>query len=135
MKVYTCSDDQTTKYLAEYIINNPSPAYIRIDRDESKVNVKCSKKNISNGFRIFKNTDKIKKFIISCGSTIKLAEDFRKKYKKEIITIDVIRQKPFPEEIIEIVKQAKKIIVLDEHVFMGDFFQFYQVTLVSIILM
>lgn len=122
IKVYTCGDNETTKCLADFIIKNPSPAYIRIDRDEFKVNHKCSIDDINLGFRVFKDEDLCRNFIITSGTLMNLSEKYRTEFPKNTVSIDIIRNKPFPPQLIQLCKEADKITVIDEHVFYGGLY-------------
>ena len=81
MSVYSPSDDQSTKSLALHLIKKPSPTYVRLDRQNSNTENQCSEHDIKKGYRFFSMFEEGKKAIVCCGSTVGIAQEFRKKIK------------------------------------------------------
>lgn len=122
MSVYSPSDGQSTKVLAYNLIKSPSPTYVRLDRQKSDTENQCSVDDIKKGYRVFLGIGENKKAIVCCGSTVGLAHKFRKEIDSNVAVIELLRQKPFPTEIIDTVKLFEKILIIDEHVFYGGLF-------------
>ncbi len=113
--IFTPSDNNTTKFIVKDFIKNPRFSYIRLDRDKQpELNPDITKDDYENGFKIFGDLTKDKIAIISHGRIFHNCLEVHKKKLNETICINLFRSKPFPKNIIEKLRNVKKILVVDE---------------------
>jgi len=113
--IFTPSDNETTKFIAEDLIINPKFAYIRLDRDIlPNLKTTVTKEDYENGYKIFGDIAEEKTFIISHGKIFHECNEIYESNTNEITCINLFRSKPFPKKLIEILKNSKKILVVDE---------------------
>lgn len=122
--IYTASDTIVSKHLANYLIKNKTFSFIRLDRDPQKdiySPEKISQKDIELGYKFYQKNTKNKYLVISHGYQFRRIIEAQKKQKikKSIDFIDLIRCKPFPKKLLPILKNYKKIVVIDEQ-FIGS---------------
>ena len=136
MYVYTASTDRITKKLIEKISKDNNPTYVRLYRMETyeyygSLSEKELDKNIEKGMIIkgIKNVDLKKHDVIlfTMGDMIDIVYNVQKRLNEEYginaLVIDVIRLKPFNEElvvnILNIVNNAKIVTIEDHSIYGG----------------
>lgn len=125
--IYTASDSITASLIAKKTLIQKFPTFVRLDRHPTFNFVsKISLKDIDLGFRFLKksNTKKNKLLIIGHGTIINRAlqacAKLSNNYNKEIDIIDLIRSKPFPNQLKNKIKNYKNIITIDEQTSEGS---------------
>ena len=136
MYVYTASTDRVTKKLIEKISKDNNPTYVRLYRMETdeyyeSLSEKELDKNIEKGMIIkgIKDVDLKKHDVIlfTMGDMIDIVYNVQKRLNEEYginaLVIDVIRLKPFNEElvvnILNIVNNAKIVTIEDHSIYGG----------------
>ena len=119
--IFTPSDNLTTEMIAKDLITNPRFSYVRLDRDNQPDLVpKITDENFKDGFKVFGEIGTDKTAIISHGKIFHNCYSIYKKKKEKTICINIFRSKPFPEKLIKLLKQIKKILVVDEQTPQGN---------------
>ena len=116
VNIYTAADTSTARYLAKNLLKNPKFAYVRLDR-HALPEVENFQNNQT--FRIFevdpnKKSNSSKIALISHGKMLHVCSEVVKEKPNDFIAIDLIQSKPFPRELIQLLSQTEKIIVVDE---------------------
>jgi transketolase len=121
-KIFTPSDNLTTKILANDIIkNNKSLNYVRLDRHAVEKNIlKLSTKQFEDGFKIIGNFNKNKVAIISHGRILSQCLNVLKTNNSECFVVDLFRSKPISKRLVAKLKSNQKIIVVDEQCLAGN---------------
>ena len=120
-KVYTVSDSISAEKLAEYLLEKSEFSFARLERlpviDLYQKN-KIKKSDIQNGFKYLIKSKNSKNLVISQGyQTNRLFSEIKnKKIKNSINLVDIFRSKPFPRKIIDDIKKAKNLIIIDEQI-------------------
>lgn len=120
-KVYTVSDAISAERLAEYLLEKNEFSFARLERlpviDLYQKN-KIKKTDIQNGFKYLIKSKNSKNLVISQGyQTNRLFSEIKnKKIKNSINLVDIFRSKPFPRKIINDIKKAKNLIIIDEQI-------------------
>lgn len=123
--IFTASDPETAKMLAKYTYKIKKPKFIRLDRKSSYnlSRVKVNEADIKKGFRYLRKGKAKKIILISHGTIIERAvksiDQMNNNLKKNITIVDLIRCKPFPKILVNIIKKYKRVITLDEQNFSG----------------
>ncbi len=123
--IFTASDPLSAKLIAKHTLKLNSPSFVRLDR-KSGLDIfnKINKKDIQKGFRFLKKNTNSKILIVSHGSIIlrplEVYQDLSSKQKKKVDLIDLIRAKPFPKMLKNIMKKYDKIITIDEQTSEGS---------------
>ena len=113
--VYTQSDNITTKLIANEILNKPKFSYIRLDRDSLPLlDPETNNSDIQKGFKLFGNVDENKIVIISHGKMLHKCLEIYRSEANKFSCVDIIRSKPFPNELAKFINKCKGIIVVDE---------------------
>ena len=99
--------------------------FVRLDRKASNnLKAEVNIKDINIGYRYLKKSSKKKLIIISQGTIIERAltalKNLGKNYTDLIDIIDLIRAKPFPKKLRNILKKYSKIITIDEQTSEGS---------------
>ena len=123
--IYTCSDSVSAKMVAKETIKIKTPVFVRLDRKASRnFSSKLTVKDINKGFRYLNKSSNSKNLIISQGTIIErpLAALNQVKLNKsnQFDVIDLIRAKPFPRELKNILSKYKSIITIDEQTSTGS---------------
>ena len=120
-KVYTVSDSISAEKLAEYLLEKNEFSFARLERlpviDLYQKN-KIKKSDIQNGFKYLIKSKNSKNLVISQGyQTNRLFSEIKnQKIKNSINLVDIFRSKPFPRKIINDIKKAKNLIIIDEQI-------------------
>ena len=122
LDICSCSDETSTKFLANLSLQKPKLRLVRLERHPLNKVYNNEIDINSDGFEnIFNGRDGC---ILSYGNmthrAIKAA-NILKKDKIEISLLDVFYLKPFPYEIIKKISNYKKIITLEEQTLSGGF--------------
>tara|TARA_Y100000591_G_scaffold71006_1_gene59066 strand:+ start:317 stop:1252 length:936 start_codon:yes stop_codon:yes gene_type:complete len=125
--IYTASDPEIARRIAEITYKTKGPKFIRLDRKPTKnLLLKTSYKQILKGFRFLRKAKSPKICIISHGTIIQRAiqavEKLDKKNQKNISIIDLVRCKPFPKDLIKILDNYNTIVCVDEQTFSGGLY-------------
>jgi transketolase len=112
IEIITPADAYSTKIIASYCAEKPKFRFIRLDRDVLPGIYNKSNFNLTRGFSLLRSGKD--KCIISSGYLLHKALKILKKKKNNFALIDLFRIRPFPKEIIKILKKFKEIIVIEE---------------------
>lgn len=119
--IYTPSDNTTAKLIAKKFLNKPHFSYVRLDRDKQPdLDPRVEKNDFEKGFKVYGDYHKDKTVIISHGKIFHNCLAIQKKNDKHTICINVFRSKPFPNELFSLLKDSKKILVVDEQTPWGN---------------
>lgn len=123
--IYTCSDAESAKMVARETLKIKTPVFVRLDRKASKNLIKKIEINqIKKGFRYLKKTKGSKNLILSQGTIIErpifALNDIKINKPNSFDVIDLIRAKPFPSELKNILSKYKSIITIDEQSSVGS---------------
>lgn len=123
--IYTCSDAESAAMVAKETLKIKTPVFVRLDRKASKnFTKKINSIDIKKGFRYLKKTKETKNLILSQGTIIERAisalNDIKLKESNQFDVIDLIRAKPFPKELKNILSKYKSIITIDEQTSVGS---------------
>ena len=119
-----CSPIETKKIL-KYVITSKKPSYLRICRNEVDEIYTDNYKFIpGKAYEIIKGDNN---FIISSGpmihNCIEAVKILKKRYKKKVGLINIHSFKPFNQNYLKsIIKNAKNILVVEDHSFYGGLF-------------
>lgn len=118
MRVYLPSDRHQTKKLMEMLLEDESPAYIRVGRNA--VGDVYEEKNcpfVMDKATVVKEGKDI--ILVACGEMVKPAMDAAKILDKEEIStgvLDMYCVKPFDKEtLLQVISEAKAVITIEEH--------------------
>ena len=123
--IYTCSDSVSAKMVAKETIKIKTPVFIRLDRKASRnFSSKLTIKDIKKGFRYLKKSSNSKNLILSQGTIIErplaALNEVKLNKSNQLDVIDLIRAKPFPKELKNILSKYKSIITIDEQTSTGS---------------
>jgi transketolase len=114
--VYTCADSSTATAVASLLCEKARFSFVRLDRQASHDLAPCSIEDTENGYRILKtsqNNDGV--CVISTGFISHRAVEAIEMVGDDRVThIDLIRAKPFPDSLIEVLSAAQSIVTIDE---------------------
>ncbi len=136
MYIYTASTDRITKKIIEKISKDTNPTYVRLYRMETEehyenISEKEIEKHIENGMIVKgikgKEIKEHKVILFTMGDMIDIVYNVQKileeKYNILAIVIDVIRLKPFNEEmvvkILNTINDAKIVTIEDHSIYGG----------------
>ena len=113
--VITPSDGNTTKMIANEMLEKTKFSYIRLDREDlPEINPSLKPKEYKKGFRIFGKPGSKKVALISHGKMVHNCLDIYKKNSSKFICVDLFRTKPFPKDLAKEIKKCRGIITIDE---------------------
>ena len=119
--IYTASDNIIAKKIAENIIDNKDLNYVRLDRHPTEnIDFEKNEFNFQDGFRILGKYSENKNVIISHGRILHNCIKSVKELHDDFYLIDLFRSKPISKKLIELLKNTKKIIVVDEQTQYGN---------------
>lgn len=113
--IYTPSDNNTTKLIANSFLKKPHFSYVRLDRHQQpdlKPEIKTNE--FEEGFKVYGEFNKEKTIIISHGKIFHNCLKIQNNHQENIVAINLFRSKPFPKKLISLLKDSKKILVVDE---------------------
>lgn len=114
-KIYTASDNFITSQIAKETINKNNLNYIRLDRHPTDdIDFDKNQFNFENGFRIIGEYSDKKVAIISHGRILHNCLMTLKKNHDKCFLVDIFCSKPISNNLIEKLKDIKKILVVDE---------------------
>lgn len=118
-EVYTASDSAVAKMIARYSLKIKKPTFVRLDRKAS-FNFKklVVDQEIQKGFRYIKKNNKSNLLIISHGTildrALKAYEILNVAQKRKVDIIELIRCKPFPNELRKKIENYRNVLTVDE---------------------
>ncbi len=119
--IYTPSDNQTTKLIAQDMLKKPKFSYVRLDRDKQEdLNPVINIADYKKGFKIFGKVTGNKIAIISHGKIFNNCWNAFKKNTNKYVFINLFRAKPFPEKLVQTIKRINKFLVVDEQTPSGN---------------
>tara|TARA_Y100000816_G_C26105692_1_gene587515 strand:+ start:173 stop:1099 length:927 start_codon:yes stop_codon:yes gene_type:complete len=119
--IYTASDSIIAGMLAENLIKEPAFSYVRLDRHElSDIDQSVNKSVINDGYRIIGQLANSKTALVSQGKMTHRCLEILNLYPDDYYLVDIIRAKPFPENLASIFLNAKNILVADEQTSYGS---------------
>ena len=121
ISIYTTSDSNSAENIIQSYLDKPHFSYLRLDRDVLKdiEHYKIEKKTC---YRVLGENSSNKICIIAHGKTTHIANEVIKKDPDNFFVIDLLRCKPFPIEVIEMIKNSRGIITIDEQNFNGSLY-------------
>lgn len=119
--IFTASDNEISKKIAEQSVKNKTVSYVRLDRHPTKdVELVNQDYNFDDGFRIIGEYSENKKVIVSHGRILHNCFKTIKELGDEYYLIDLFRSKPISVEFINKIRNTKKVIVVDEQTQYGN---------------
>jgi len=118
-EVYTASDSAVAKMIARYSLKIKKHTFVRLDRKAS-FNFKklVVDQEIQKGFRYIKKNNKSNLLIISHGTildrALKAYEILNVAQKRKVDIIELIRCKPFPNELRKKIENYRNVLTVDE---------------------
>ena len=121
VNIYTPSDNFITKEIALNTLNDNKLNYIRLDRHSTPdLNFKNKNFKFRDGYRIIGDEGENKTVIISHGRILHNCIKTLNNFKDECFIIDLFNSKPISDNLAELLRNTKKIIVVDEQVCNGN---------------
>ena len=113
LNMYTLSDASSSKRLANKLLDNPELCYIRFDRHEQpELPVTHLKDNLD--YRLIGDiVDDTTVLLIGSGKMAHTINDACKQAYK-VVGVDLIRAKPFPNELKDLLNECLGVVVVDE---------------------
>jgi transketolase len=113
--IYTPSDTPTASLIAKQLLDNPTFAYVRLDRQALPVLSTKNELDVNKGFRII-GSESVKKIaLISHGKLVHACAAVTARYPDKFYTIDLFRSKPFPKNLFDTLDfMGVGVLVLDE---------------------
>ncbi|MDA9794587.1 hypothetical protein N8129_04050 [Pelagibacteraceae bacterium] len=119
--IYTASDNIIAKKIAENVIDSKDLNYVRLDRHPTdNINFELNEFSFNDGFRIFGKYSKNKNVIISHGRILGNCLRSIKELSEEFYLVDLYRSKPISKKLIDLLKDTRKIVVVDEQTQYGN---------------
>jgi len=119
--IFTASDNNISKKIAENVVDNKDLNYVRLDRHPTEnIDFEHNEFRFEDGFRIFGKYSEEKNAIISHGRILSNCLKSAKELEKEYYLVDLFRSKPISKKLIDLLKKTKKIIVVDEQTQYGN---------------
>ena len=113
--IYTPSDNTTTKFIAQEMLNKTKFSYVRLDRDVClDIEPKIKAEDYKNGYKIFGKPEKKKVAIISHGKIFHECFKIYQNKKNKFILINLFRSKPFPKNLTKKIKNLQNFLTVDE---------------------
>ena len=113
--VYTASDSASAKVIAQQLLSKPEFAYVRLDRNElAAIDPAPSVEVINSGYRIIGEQVPNKIALLSHGKMVHACLEVVNENPEKFFLIDLIRSKPFPEDLAPLLAQAKGVVAVDE---------------------
>jgi transketolase len=112
-KIYTLADAESASRLAKKLIENPEFAYVRLDR-HPQPKLRVEKYETSLDFRLMNAASPEKIVLIGSGKMAHLVRDVVDEHPDRFVGVDLISSTPFPEGIVDLVRESRGAIVLDE---------------------
>lgn len=111
--IFTPSDNNTTKLIANSCLEKPQFAYVRLDKfAQPDLKPEINSFDFEQGFKVFGELNNEKVILITHGKIFHNCISVQK--KTQLCIINLFRSKPFPKNIISILEKSKKILVVDE---------------------
>ena len=125
-EIYTASDPNAAKLIAKQTLLNNKPKFVRLDRKaENNILEELNLAHVTEGFRFLKRcgSDRKKICVIGQGTIIRRAIDatmnLNEGNRLSVSVIDLIRAKPFPEKLKNIINEYDSVLTLDEQTSQG----------------
>jgi transketolase len=110
--IYTAADTSTARVLAKNLLANPKFAYVRLDRNElPEIEGIVTNKP---AWRQVGETGRGKIALISHGKMFHVCVETQVNKPLTFTAFDIINSKPFPKDLVELLREFRGIIVLDE---------------------
>ena len=116
INVFTAADTSTARALAKKLLQDPAFAYVRLDRHslpEIKVNNNYNTYRIIGDASVVNNKSN-KVALISHGKMLHTCVEVVNSNSDSFFAIDLICSKPFPSDLINLLKNVDNILVVDE---------------------
>lgn len=118
--IYTASDNNIAKKIAENILTQKSVNYVRLDRHPTNDIELSENFNFDEGFRIIGNYNEKKSAIISHGRILHNCLKAIDELGENFYLVDLFRSKPISKNLIEKLSKTNKILVVDEQTQYGN---------------
>ena len=121
ISIYTCSDSSIASQVIDNYLNDPHFCYIRLDRDPLNDLNKPSDQS-QNKYRIYGIPSLNKFILIAHGKMTHIALEVQEKFPDKFVVVDLIRSKPFPYELIDLIINSQGFITVDEQTNHGSLY-------------
>ncbi len=119
--IYTASDSNTAKLIAEELVQNPKFSYVRLDRHElNSLGSNVDSEVIKQGFRFFGDASNSKTALISHGKMVHKCVQIANKFPDKYYAIDIIQSKPISNHLLNFLRDKKNFVIVDEQVQAGS---------------
>jgi len=119
--IYTASDNFIAEQIAKNIINQNTLNYVRLDRNLTEnIDKVKSDYNFEDGYRIIGDYSDKKIAIVSHGKILHNCLKVVNELNDNFFIVDLYRSKPISDKFVKIMKNIKKIIVVDEQTQYGN---------------
>ena len=113
--IYTPADCLSTKLIAKQLLKKPKFSYVRLDRDAlPNISPEITDSDLSKGFKIFGQVSDNKIALISHGKMLHKCLGIYKDNPENYVCVDILRSKPFPQDLPKEINSCKGIVVIDE---------------------
>ena len=119
--IYTPSDVNTAKMIAEDMLSSPKFSYVRLDREVlPNLSPEITSQEYKEGFKIFGKVEEDKIALISHGKMMHKCFKLYKNEPNKFFCVDIFRSKPFPKTLPTMLKKCKGIVTVDEQTPSGN---------------
>lgn len=112
-KIYTVADAESATRLAKKIIETPEFAYVRLDRHPHP-KLRVEKFETALDYRLINAPNPEKILLIGSGKMAHLISGVVDEYPGRFVGIDLISSTPIPDGLLEMLRDSRGAIVLDE---------------------
>jgi transketolase len=111
--VYSCADANSSAAVTAYLCERPSFSFIRLDRDQCDDLDDCGAADVERGYRLLREGSGV--CVISTGYMSHRASQALDTLSNGSAThVDLIRAKPFPDDLAAILSGADAVVTVDE---------------------
>ena len=119
--IYTASDNVIAKKIAQSVLNDKSVNYIRLDRHATEnIDILSDDYDFNDGFRVIGEYSEDKVAIISHGRILHNCLKTINEFGNNFFLVDLFRSKPISPKLVKLLRNTKKILVVDEQTQYGN---------------
>lgn len=113
--IYTAADSASATLIARQLLGKPEFAYVRLDRHElAAIDPAATAAAIGKGYRILGKQAPNKIALVSHGKMVHACLEVVNASPEKFFLIDLIRSKPFPQDLALFLAQTKGVVAVDE---------------------
>lgn len=114
--IYTAADSASAALIARKLLAKPEFAYVRLDRHElAAIDPAASSAAVDKGYRILGEQAPNKIALVSHGKMVHTCLEVVRADPQKYFLIDLIKSKPFPNDLVGLLaQQTKGIVAVDE---------------------